>query len=269
VDCTPALSCVPRSQRLRYGQSCLLSLFYVAISVVLSQDVHVGARIMGCAGLLGPAWIGLVMTGSLVSLGQSEAAGKASWLEIHARTCSGPWLGPPCHARRVASQRHVSSVSDPAVASLTAAVAVHELNRRLFSHGIYSIRVMQSIDLRFRLKSPSCQCISRCNLRFINSLTLAWSSVMLSPGATQSLATPQLSLAHAPGVAYTTFLCIFVCLGILLAVLLRACGNPAIAGSGLALQFFYGRAASWQHIAAYNVLRRTGFELPQVFVLSL
>ena len=51
---------------------------------------------------------------------------------------------------------------------------------------------------------------------------------------------PQLSLAHAPGVAYTTFLCVFVCLGILLAVFLRACGNPAVAGSGLALQFFYG-----------------------------
>ncbi len=53
-------------QGLRYGQSCLLSLFYVAISVVLSQDTNVGARIMGCAGLLGPAWIGLVMTGALV-----------------------------------------------------------------------------------------------------------------------------------------------------------------------------------------------------------
>jgi len=38
--------------------------------VVLSQDVHVGARIMGCAGLLGPAWIGLVMTGSLVRICQ-------------------------------------------------------------------------------------------------------------------------------------------------------------------------------------------------------
>ena len=45
--------------------------------MVLSQDVHVGARIMGCAGLLGPAWIGLVMTGSLVRTCQGMAAAKA------------------------------------------------------------------------------------------------------------------------------------------------------------------------------------------------
>lgn len=52
----------------------------------------------------------------------------------------------------------------------------------------------------------------------------------------------QLSLAHAPGVAYTTFLCLTASLGILAAVLLRASASPAIAGSGLILQFYGGIA---------------------------
>ena len=72
-----------RSQGLRYGQSCLLSLFYVAISVVLSQDVNVGARIMGCAGLLGPAWIGLAMTGALVCSSASQRRPSSS-IYVHA-----------------------------------------------------------------------------------------------------------------------------------------------------------------------------------------
>ena len=42
--------------------------------------------------------------------------------------------------------------------------------------------------------------------------------------------------------AYTTFLCLLACAGIFAAVLLRACANPAVAGAGLAIQFFYGIA---------------------------
>ena len=45
---------------------CLANLFYVATAVIFSQDTHVGARIMGCTALLGPAWIALVATGALV-----------------------------------------------------------------------------------------------------------------------------------------------------------------------------------------------------------
>ena len=60
----------------------------------------------------------------------------------------------------------------------------------------------------------------------------------ISPITHQTLSSAlQLSLARAPGVAYTTFLCIFATLATLGAVMLRACGNPAIAGSGLLLQF--------------------------------
>ena len=72
---------------------------------------------------------------------------------------------------------------------------------------------------------------------------------------------PQLSLAHAPGVAYTTFLCIFVSLGILLAVFLRACANPAVAGSGLALQFFYG-CAPWSRDGVSICITDTFGECP-------
>lgn len=51
----------------------------------------------------------------------------------------------------------------------------------------------------------------------------------------------QLSLAHAPGVAYTTFACLFVCFGgILSTVFLRAAGDPAIAGAGVTLHLFMG-----------------------------
>ncbi len=51
----------------------------------------------------------------------------------------------------------------------------------------------------------------------------------------------QLSLAHAPGVAYTTFACLFVCGGgILSTVLLRAASDPAIAGAGVTLHLFMG-----------------------------
>ena len=52
----------------------------------------------------------------------------------------------------------------------------------------------------------------------------------------------QVSLAHAPGVAYTTFLCLFLSVGLFAAVLLRASASPSIAGAGLLLQFFGGVA---------------------------
>ena len=42
------------------------------------------------------------------------------------------------------------------------------------------------------------------------------------------LAWPQLSLARAPGVAYTTIACLTVCAGIAATVLCRASADPAV-----------------------------------------
>ena len=230
-----------RLQALRYGQSCLLSLFYVAISVVLSQDVHVGARIMGCAGLLGPAWIGLIMTGSLVSTQPVADLSRSR----RAVTACDQHLS--CRARPMASGLGCVMGLTPRrskSACRCCYAALHQPDAVVRSGGKPRHGNGQTACL-----GPSCQGPSHHPLRPISTAVATRHRepdhrVMPSLDAARSLAPPQLSLAHAPGVAYTTFLCIFVSLGILLAVFLRACGNPAIAGSGLALQFFYGCAAA-------------------------
>lgn len=48
-------------------QACLAGLFYTAISVLLSGDHTIGARVIASAALVGTSWIGLLMCGVAVS----------------------------------------------------------------------------------------------------------------------------------------------------------------------------------------------------------
>ena len=47
-------------------QACLMSLFHGAISIVLTPDSTLGARIMASAAITGTAWIGIVLAGAMV-----------------------------------------------------------------------------------------------------------------------------------------------------------------------------------------------------------
>lgn len=53
--------------RLNYANGCLSSIFYVAVSVLVAQDAHVGSKLNAAAFGIGPLWFGAVLAGLAVS----------------------------------------------------------------------------------------------------------------------------------------------------------------------------------------------------------
>lgn len=52
--------------KLTYSNSCLSSIFYVAASVLVPQDAHVGSKMNAAAFIIGPLWFGSVLAGCMV-----------------------------------------------------------------------------------------------------------------------------------------------------------------------------------------------------------
>mmetsp|Transcript_18549 Transcript_18549/g.55979 ORF Transcript_18549/g.55979 Transcript_18549/m.55979 type:complete len:703 (-) Transcript_18549:245-2353(-) len=65
---------------LSYKQACLAGLFYTAISVLLSGDHTIGARVIASAALVGTSWIGLLMCGVAITI--ARTAGGAAYTPL-------------------------------------------------------------------------------------------------------------------------------------------------------------------------------------------
>ena len=82
------------------------------------------------------------------------------------------------------------------------------------------------------------------------------------------LTSPQISLARAPGVAYTTFLCLLVVLGFAACAVVRASTDPAVAGCGQLLMFAGGVAIQQGQFAwPAHVLWHTARPNPNAYAL--
>lgn len=53
--------------KLNYSNSCLSSIFFVAASVLVAQDAHVGSKMNAAVYVIGPLWFGSVLAGCMVS----------------------------------------------------------------------------------------------------------------------------------------------------------------------------------------------------------
>lgn len=65
-------------RKLNYANGCLSSIFYVAATVLLAQDAHVGSKLNAAASVIGPLWFGAVLGGLAVSLAPQFLAHSAS-----------------------------------------------------------------------------------------------------------------------------------------------------------------------------------------------
>ena len=55
-------------RKLNYANGCLSSIFYVAATVLLAQDAHIGSKLNAAASVIGPLWFGAVLGGLAVSM---------------------------------------------------------------------------------------------------------------------------------------------------------------------------------------------------------
>ena len=54
--------------KLSFAGSCLSSIFYVAATILVAQDAHVGSKLTAAAFVIGPLWFGVVLAGCAVSI---------------------------------------------------------------------------------------------------------------------------------------------------------------------------------------------------------
>ncbi|KXZ41415.1 hypothetical protein GPECTOR_482g420 [Gonium pectorale] len=71
---------------MRFVQSCLAATLYVVASLLVSQDNHVGTKLLGCAMLCGSVLWGAVLAGCVVSV-RRGCCGTLS------APSGEPWLG--------------------------------------------------------------------------------------------------------------------------------------------------------------------------------
>ena len=69
-------------RKLNYASGCLSSIFYVAATVLLTQDAHTGSKLNAAAFIIGPLWFGAVIGGLAVSV--------APQMLLILHRCTGP-----------------------------------------------------------------------------------------------------------------------------------------------------------------------------------
>ncbi len=52
---------------IRFTQSCLSTIFYVAAMLLVAKDSHIGSRLAGSAIILGALWFGSLLAACAVS----------------------------------------------------------------------------------------------------------------------------------------------------------------------------------------------------------
>ncbi|CAL8463925.1 g3460 [Coccomyxa elongata] len=62
------VSLFPLVPRMHFSQDCLAATLYLVCSLLISQSNNMGDKILGCASLIGPAWLGAIFGGCVVSL---------------------------------------------------------------------------------------------------------------------------------------------------------------------------------------------------------
>ncbi len=81
------VSLFPLVPRMRFSQDCLAATLYLVCSLLISQSNNMGDKILGCASLIGPAWLGAIFGGCVVRMLHNDASHvkhepAASFLDI-------------------------------------------------------------------------------------------------------------------------------------------------------------------------------------------
>ncbi len=66
-------------RHLRYKGICLLSTLWVLLMLLLSQNNHVGGRMIAAAAVVGCTWIGVLVGGSMVGTPWGQTSGSIVW----------------------------------------------------------------------------------------------------------------------------------------------------------------------------------------------
>ena len=59
---------------MRFSQDCLAATLYLVCSLLISQSNNMGDKIMGCASLIGPSWLGAIFGGCVVSPASNDTS---------------------------------------------------------------------------------------------------------------------------------------------------------------------------------------------------
>ena len=67
-------------QPIHFQQACLATTLHMVAQLIIAQDMHIGAKNIAAATLLGPAWLGCVLGGGVVSLAHAPGYVYTLWV---------------------------------------------------------------------------------------------------------------------------------------------------------------------------------------------